>query len=127
MVSFIPSQCGKTNKKMRKYMLSGAHGKAMKVIGKVAKLDGDGTKVLGYESDSIPSWDEALQLWGKDSKLHGKSSKRANTTSSRILASNNRMLLRRLLVQILVPCLALFVLSKMKILGSSALASLKVR
>eukprot|EP00980_Cylindrotheca_fusiformis_P024736 scaffold12369_cov97-Cylindrotheca_fusiformis.AAC.2 len=61
------------NKKaMRKYMLSGAHRKAMAVSGDVADLES--IKVYGYESDTIPSWDEALGMWAKHGKVHGKAS-----------------------------------------------------
>jgi len=56
---------------MRKYMLSGAHAKAMKIFREFANLE-YGTKTHGYESDSIPSWKEAIEIWDTEAKLHGK-------------------------------------------------------
>lgn len=64
---------------MRKYMLSGAHREAMAITAEVSDLDK--TKVYGYESDTIPTWDEALDQWAKHGVLHGKYSQKKNETS----------------------------------------------
>ena len=60
----------KDRKSMTKYMVSGAHAQAMKVADAIS-LPG-GTKVYGYESDTIPTWDEALALWAEHGTRHGK-------------------------------------------------------
>lgn len=54
---------------MRKFFVAGAHRKAMAITAAVADLEK--TKVYGYESDTIPTWDEAIELWEKYGKLHG--------------------------------------------------------
>ena len=56
---------------MRKFMFSGAHAKAMKIIKEIANMEW-GTKVHGYQSESIPSWEEALEIWDREGKIHGK-------------------------------------------------------
>ena len=56
-------------KSMTRYMVSGAHAKAMKVIKDISNPGG--TKIYGYESETIPTWDEALALWDEHGKLHG--------------------------------------------------------
>jgi len=55
---------------MLRYMRTGAHAKAMKVSNEMSVPGG--TKVYGYESDVIPSWNEALDLWEKHGTRHGK-------------------------------------------------------
>lgn len=56
---------------MRRYMLRGAHAKAMKITRDIGNLE-YGTKTYGYESDNIPTWDEAIRLWHEKATLHGK-------------------------------------------------------
>ena len=53
---------------MTKFMVSGAHAKAMKIVGEIAY----DTKVYGYESTDIPSWDEAHKLWHEKATAHGR-------------------------------------------------------
>ena len=53
---------------MRKYMVSGAHAKAMKILGDIAY----GTKVYGYETNEIPSSEEAYVLWHEHGNEHGQ-------------------------------------------------------
>ena len=60
----------KDRKSMTKFMASGAHAQAMKVSADISVPGG--TKVYGYESDTIPTWDEALALWDEHGKRHGK-------------------------------------------------------
>ncbi len=55
---------------MLQYLRAGAHLEAMKVTSQVSEPGG--TKVYGYESDSIPTWEEALQLWETHGTRHGK-------------------------------------------------------
>ena len=55
---------------MLKYMRAGAHLQAMKITNQVSAPEG--TKVYGYESDTIPTWDEALELWDLHGTRHGK-------------------------------------------------------
>lgn len=55
---------------MRKFLVSGAHAKAMKITMEISDLDK--TKVYGYETDTMPTWEEALDLWEKHGALHGK-------------------------------------------------------
>ena len=57
-------------KHMLRYLREGAHLKAMKVTAQVS--DPAGTKVYGYESDTIPTWEEALALWEVHGTRHGK-------------------------------------------------------
>ena len=42
----------------------------MKVIDIISNPDG--TKVYGYESDTIPTWEEALKEWEAHGRRHGK-------------------------------------------------------
>eukprot|EP00980_Cylindrotheca_fusiformis_P011342 scaffold2619_cov129-Cylindrotheca_fusiformis.AAC.20 len=73
---------------MRKFMVAGAHRKAMAITAAVADLDK--TKVYGYESDTIPDWDEAIQIWETHGKLHGNySSKLVSSSSTMTLARRN--------------------------------------
>lgn len=60
----------KDRKSMTKFMASGAHAQAMKVSAAIGVPGG--TKVYGYESDTIPTWDEALAIWEEHGKRHGK-------------------------------------------------------
>jgi len=57
-------------KSMTRFMVSGAHARAMKVVDIVC--DPDGNKVHGYESDTIPTWEEALKEWDTHGRWHGK-------------------------------------------------------
>eukprot|EP00977_Amphora_coffeiformis_P030117 scaffold44815_cov214-Amphora_coffeaeformis.AAC.1 len=66
---------------MRRYLINGAHRQAMKVAD-VMSLPGSGTKVYGYESETIPTWDEALALWDQHGTRHGKKVVAATTKSS---------------------------------------------
>jgi hypothetical protein len=52
---------------MRRFMMSGAHVKAMKSFDSFAT----GT-VYGYESDNIPTWEEAIQLLTEKGRIIGK-------------------------------------------------------
>ena len=53
---------------MTKFMASGAHAKAMKIMNEIAL---DGATVFGYESDDLPPWDEALTIWKEKGIRHG--------------------------------------------------------
>lgn len=55
---------------MLQYMRAGAHLQAMKVTNQVSAPGG--TKIYGYESDTIPTWEEALELWDLHGTRHGK-------------------------------------------------------
>ena len=57
-------------KSMTRFMASGAHAKAMKVISDIAL---DGAVVYGYESDEIPTWEEAVAIWKENGIYHGSS------------------------------------------------------
>lgn len=46
---------------MMKFYRSGAHARAMRIAGSVA----ESTKIYGYETDRIPSWEEALKIWNE--------------------------------------------------------------
>jgi len=46
---------------MTKFYRSGAHAQAMKMTGSVA----ESTKIYGYETDRIPTWEEALTIWSE--------------------------------------------------------------
>ena len=54
---------------MTRFMARGAHAKAMKVANEMG--DPSETKVYGYETDKIPTWDEALALWSEHGTRHG--------------------------------------------------------
>ena len=60
----------KDRKSMTRFMASGAHAQAMKVLPEIAAAGG--TKVYGYESSTIPTWEEALKQWNQHAKLHGR-------------------------------------------------------
>jgi hypothetical protein len=56
---------------MINFLIAGAHAQAMKNADAIG-LPG-GTKVYGYESETIPtSWDEVLKLWEEHGARHGK-------------------------------------------------------
>jgi len=55
---------------MLSFLRSGAHAQAMKVTKQISDMSE--TKVYGYDSDSIPTWDEALIQWEKHGTYHGK-------------------------------------------------------
>ena len=60
----------KDRSSMLRYFVSGAHAKAMKITSEISRPEG--TKVYGYSSDHIPTWDEAYALWDKHGVRHGK-------------------------------------------------------
>ena len=60
----------KDRKSMTRYMAKGAHAQAMKAADEMG--DPSDTKVYGYETDKIPTWDEALALWSEHGTRHGK-------------------------------------------------------
>eukprot|EP00980_Cylindrotheca_fusiformis_P011341 scaffold2619_cov129-Cylindrotheca_fusiformis.AAC.19 len=74
---------------MRKFMVAGAHRKAMAITAAVADLDK--TKVYGYESDTIPDWDEAIQIWKTHGKLHGNYSTKQASHSSTMTPATKEM------------------------------------
>ena len=94
---------------MRRYMLRGAHAKAMKITKDIANLE-YGTKTYGYESDTIPTWDEAIRLWHEKATLHGRpmaskapsksiqSNTKPSSTGTKMAGSNS------ILVPFLVSC-----------------------
>jgi hypothetical protein len=102
---------------MRKFMVAGAHRKAMAITSEVADLEK--TKVYGYESDTIPTWDEAIEIWEKHGKLHGrytatksKEVEVANAPSSQVARR------RQALAMVVAPLVALlFLLSKTHVIG----------
>lgn len=49
--------------KMKLFLNTGAHAKAMKVFRKIAT-----GKTFGFETNKIPSWDEVHDLWQKQGK-----------------------------------------------------------
>ena len=56
-------------KSMVKFMASGAHAQAMKITSEVSPPGG--TKVYGYETTQIPTWNEAIDIWQKYGRIHG--------------------------------------------------------
>ena len=60
----------KDKKSMLRYLISGAHLQAMNAADSMSRPGG--TKVYGYYSDTIPTWDEALALWEEHGTRHGK-------------------------------------------------------
>jgi hypothetical protein len=52
------------------FLRSGGHAQAMKVTKQISDLSE--TKVYGYESDTMPTWEEALALWEEHGTYHGK-------------------------------------------------------
>jgi Domain of unknown function (DUF3291) len=59
----------KDRKSMTRFMAAGAHAKAMKMEQSISVPGG--TKVYGYETETIPTWDEALQRWEEHGTRHG--------------------------------------------------------
>jgi len=55
---------------MLSFLRSGPHAQAMKITRKISDMSE--TKVYGYESDSIPTWEEALVKWEEHGTYHGK-------------------------------------------------------
>jgi hypothetical protein len=54
---------------MLAFLRSGAHAQAMKVTRQISDLSE--TKVYGYDSDTMPTWEEALTLWEEHGSYHG--------------------------------------------------------
>jgi hypothetical protein len=102
---------------MRKFMVAGAHRKAMAITSEVAVLEK--TKVYGYESDTVPTWDEAIEMWEKHGKLHGRDTATkskevevANAPSSQVAGG------KRMLAMAVAPLVGLFfLLSKTHVIG----------
>jgi hypothetical protein len=53
---------------MRRYLVAGAHLKAMKAFGSIAN-----GKTLGYYTEMIPSWDEVHSQWQANGRTVGQS------------------------------------------------------
>ena len=87
-------------KSMSRYMASGAHAKAMKIVSTIAT---DGASVYGYESDTIPTWAEALAILAEKGVRHGVPLKNSNR-ESKILApsSSSKVLVPVILAAALV-------------------------
>merc|ERR1712013_427384 len=67
---------------MTKFFRSGAHARAMKITGSVA----ESTKIYGYETDRIPSWEEALKIWNEKGRTI-RFDKRPRKTAAAVAAS----------------------------------------
>ncbi|HBF32417.1 hypothetical protein [Rhizobium sp.] len=52
---------------MRRYLVAGAHLKAMKAFGSIAT-----GKTMGFESDKVPDWDEVHALWQTKARAVGE-------------------------------------------------------
>jgi len=52
---------------MRRYLVAGAHFKAMKAFGSIAT-----GKTMGFESDKVPDWDEVHKLWQLKAQIVGE-------------------------------------------------------
>jgi len=65
---------------MMKFYHSGPHAAAMKATSEISSPGG--TKVYGYYSDTIPTWDEALLLWDEHGAIHGKKPTKTTTTTT---------------------------------------------
>jgi hypothetical protein len=80
----------KDRKSMARFMASGAHAQAMKINDEVSVPSS--TKVYGYETDTIPTWDEAFLLWDEHGTRHGvkpnKSNKQQQQQVSKPSSSN---------------------------------------
>lgn len=61
----------KDRSSMLRCYVSGAHAKAMKLTNEISS-NPEGTKVYGYSTGHIPTWDEASSLWDKHGVRHGK-------------------------------------------------------
>lgn len=119
----------KDKQSMRRYMLSGAHAKAMKITQDVGNLE-YGTKTYGYESESIPTWTEALKIWEDKGTLHGRPmpSKRSTAVSSSskstsIIAAKN-LWIPFVVVPSSCLLLAWFLLTRTEILDQNVVTSL---
>ena len=55
---------------MLAFLRSGAHAQAMKVTKQISDMSE--TKVYGYESDTMPTWEEALAQWEEHGTYHGR-------------------------------------------------------
>jgi hypothetical protein len=51
---------------MRRYLVAGAHLKAMKAFGAIAT-----GKTMGFEGDKLPDWDEVQVLWETKARVVG--------------------------------------------------------
>lgn len=51
---------------MRRYLVTGAHLKAMQAFGSIAT-----GKTMGFESDQVPDWDEVHALWQTKARVVG--------------------------------------------------------
>jgi hypothetical protein len=71
---------------MRRFMMSGAHVKAMKSFDSFAT----GT-TYGYEADEIPTWDEALRLLNEKGRRIGKKMKTLESSKKSKWNQNARM------------------------------------
>lgn len=85
----------KDRKSMTRFMVSGAHAKAMKATNAFA-APGE-TKVYGYETDKVPTWDEAIAIWKEHGKCHGAKkvdsrSKKNNSYRTKNSNNNNQMM-----------------------------------
>lgn len=65
---------------MTRFMTSGAHAKAMKIINDVAIREQ--TKIYSYESDKIPTWEEAIEIWNVNAKPHGYGVAKTKTSTT---------------------------------------------
>jgi len=70
---------------MMKFYHSGPHAAAMKATSEISSPGG--TKVYGYYSDTIPTWDEALLLWDEHGAIHGKKPTKTTTTTTTTTAT----------------------------------------
>jgi len=75
-------------KSMMKFYASGPHAAAMKVTSQIATPGG--TKVYGYYSNSIPTWDEALVLWDEHGAMHGRKPTRTTSTTTASVPETNQ-------------------------------------
>ena len=55
---------------MLSFLRSGARAHAMKVTKQISDMSE--TKLYGYESDTMPTWEEALALWEEHGTYHGR-------------------------------------------------------
>ena len=91
----------KDRQSMSRFMASGAHAKAMQISDEVSNPGS--TKVYGYETDVIPTWQEAIALWDEHGKRHGKiSPKETPSLSSSTTQSMGRALATTGFVSILL-------------------------
>jgi len=83
---------------MMKFYHSGPHAAAMKATNEISSPGG--TKVYGYYSDTIPTWDEALVLWDEHGAIHGKKPTRTTTNAAATVAVIINLFLTALLLYI---------------------------